>query len=282
MKDHQMFLRQARDGAGPAFALDPSLAEFYDALYGRMLEDCERYRRWERLADLLPADPGPAALAVRFPDGEAKLFVARGLEEMARLMESRHAGLNVRPFADIVREDAPMAGLAAAALAESDGAALGEIAARSRVGFEELVFLLTGWLKPLFTALREGRGFEAALDESSDVRRCPFCGAHPDVAVIMTGKNGRRFLHCALCELLWPYKRIACAVCGSENAGDLEYLAEGPESRYRVDFCRRCNGYIKTVRLGKFEEYDECDPVVENLLTAGMDGAALGRGYRRP
>ena len=169
----------------------------------------------------------------------------------------------------------------AGALLDRDAASLEAFARAHRTGADEAVFLATNWLKPLFIAMADSRG-GAEWEDVDTERSCPFCGHYPEMSLIVAGQEGKRHLSCSLCETRWPFKRIACSVCGNEDAEKLEYLSEEGDDRYRIDLCHVCRGYIKTVRLDKFEEPGECDPAVENILTVHLDSAALKRGFHRP
>jgi FdhE protein len=129
-------------------------------------------------------------------------------------------------------------------------------------------------------ALRERSSL--LINETETDVLCPFCGYYPDMAAIVSGKDGKRFLHCSLCGHRWPFRRIMCAVCGTEDADKLENLTPEGDTRNRIDVCRSCNGYIKTLRFDSIDALDECDLSVENIFTAGLDSAALKKGFSRP
>jgi FdhE protein len=111
---------------------------------------------------------------------------------------------------------------------------------------------------------------------------CPVCGYLPDMEKIVESAEGKKYLHCALCEYEWVYRRIGCAVCGSEDADSLGFLEEEKKTPYRIDYCEKCMGYIKSMRIPKFQDMGRYDLAVENILTAYLDTWAIQRGYSRP
>jgi FdhE protein len=77
---------------------------------------------------------------------------------------------------------------------------------------------------------------------------CPVCGSAPKLADL-SGEGGKRTLHCSLCEAAWPYQRLRCPFCENDNREELGYLRAEKEEGLRVDFCDRCNHYLKTIDL---------------------------------
>ena len=77
---------------------------------------------------------------------------------------------------------------------------------------------------------------------------CPVCGSAPGLADL-SGEGGKRRLHCSLCEAAWSYQRLRCPFCENDNQKELGYLRAEKEEGLRVDFCDRCNHYLKTIDL---------------------------------
>ena len=102
---------------------------------------------------------------------------------------------------------------------------------------------------------------------------CPVCGGRPNCA-LLEEERGARQLMCSRCNSLWPYARVGCAFCESKEK-QIYYPSE--DGVYRLYVCPACNDYLKTMDLrGVFREVH---PVVERLLTVGMDLAAKQEGY---
>ncbi len=282
MNDRLAYLDTHGKKALEAGILTGEMLAFYRALYAYHAEEYTRYRGSPDLPvpghDEIPiASRGRDAI---FAEAGERLLVP-GLAPLAEIIGTHHPGLDIGPLGDYLAGDSPKWKELAGALLDRDAAAMETHARACRVGGDETVFLVTNWLKPFFVALAEARG-EITGEDGDEGRSCPFCGYYPEISLIVAGREGKRLLSCTLCETRWPFKRIACAVCGTENADALEYLSMEGDDRYRIDLCHSCRGYIKTVRLDKFVEPEECDPAVENLLTVHLDSAAIKRGFHRP
>ena len=102
---------------------------------------------------------------------------------------------------------------------------------------------------------------------------CPVCGGRPDLALFEQTKGARQLL-CSRCNGLWNYQRIGCPFCRSEEKQTYHLSEDGV---YRLYVCPTCNRYLKTVDLR--EIHRQVFPLVERLLTVGMDLAARQQGY---
>jgi formate dehydrogenase maturation protein FdhE len=108
---------------------------------------------------------------------------------------------------------------------------------------------------------------------------CPACGAPPRLAELR-GPERERVLRCGRCLTAWAFPRLACPACGERDHRRLGYLHESEQGDYRrADVCDGCKTYLKAVAvLGPLA----ADALLEqDLMTAGLDFAALERGYRR-
>ena len=102
---------------------------------------------------------------------------------------------------------------------------------------------------------------------------CPVCGGRPNFALLEEERGARRLM-CSRCNSLWPYARVGCPFCESTEK-QVYYPSE--DGVYRLYVCPSCKDYLKTMDLrGVFREVH---PVVERLLTVGMDLAARQEGY---
>lgn len=106
---------------------------------------------------------------------------------------------------------------------------------------------------------------------------CPLCGGPPVLAETRTARNGqdglkpavRRWMHCPFCASRWVVPSLDCPSCGSTAKGDAKYLFTKEEPELRIDFCRSCNHYIKTIDGDKIG-----DPIhvgIELLTAAHLD-----------
>jgi FdhE protein len=91
---------------------------------------------------------------------------------------------------------------------------------------------------------------------------------------LLEKESGARKLVCSRCASLWPYRRLGCPFCESQ-AKQTYYPSK--DGVYRLYVCPDCNRYLKTIDLR--EVYRKVYPMVERLLTVGMDLAAQQEGY---
>ncbi|MCL7453970.1 MAG: formate dehydrogenase accessory protein FdhE [Anaerolineae bacterium] len=103
---------------------------------------------------------------------------------------------------------------------------------------------------------------------------CPVCGGRPNFS-LLEAKRGARRLICSRCNSLWQYSRVGCPFCRSKEKQT--YFAS-EDGVYRLYVCPDCKRYLKTIDLRDLER--PVQPVVERLLTVGMDLAAQAEGLR--
>ncbi len=106
---------------------------------------------------------------------------------------------------------------------------------------------------------------------------CPVCGGRAGMDEL-AGDEGRRSLCCSGCFFKWPFKRIKCPYCGTEDPAVLSYFTAG-DGPTRVAVCRACSRYIKTrdSRVGDADVPLE----VEDLATLHLDLMAAKEGFER-
>jgi len=279
MQNHASHFRDRVKKAGSGAAVPAEMVEFYDGLFDYLQKQHAFYSASGLLPTLQPHDLPVADKGKHIFSEQSLRLLASGIEPLIRLMAAHHPGMTLEPLRGAL-EGGALSDFAGAFLTK-DAGLLERLALTHKADRDQAVFIITNLLKPFLAALREANaGLVIQPDESR--RLCPFCGHYPDMAAIVGVRDGKRFLHCSLCENRWPYRRIACAVCGCEDADKLEFLSREEYPRYRIDLCHACGGYIKTVRLDKFEDADACDLAVENICTPHFDAAALQAGFRRP
>lgn len=106
---------------------------------------------------------------------------------------------------------------------------------------------------------------------------CPVCGSRPGMAELQ-GDEGRRVLCCSACSFSWPFKRLQCPFCGTEDSAKLSYFTAG-EGATRVDACSACSRYIKTRDSRKGASDVPLD--IEDLVSIHLDMVAAREGYER-
>lgn len=103
---------------------------------------------------------------------------------------------------------------------------------------------------------------------------CPVCGSKPNMA-LLEKESGKRYLSCGLCETKWRFQRLGCPYCSNEQSEF--FTVEGME-KYRVYFCKKCQGYIKTVDEKKTGD-KEVNLFWEDINTVQLDILAMHEGY---
>jgi FdhE protein len=138
-----------------------------------------------------------------------------------------------------------------------------------------LLFLAQLAMRPSLRALRNS--ISEQIDKGGwDYGYCPLCGSQPNMAYF--DKTGKRHLHCELCGEEWPHPRLNCPFCQAQEQKSLGYFHSEQEEGFRVDFCRKCNRYIKTVDKRIVE--DAAPMEVEYLATIHLDLIAHKHGFK--
>ncbi|MCU0847460.1 MAG: formate dehydrogenase accessory protein FdhE [Spirochaetes bacterium] len=203
----------------------------------------------------------------------------QALDALVKIIARYNPGLDAGRCAGILAADNTSVEKIISIILTKDSGALLKLAETSKTGFEEFAFIVINWLKPFFISAREL--LNTPVQNEDNMNLCPFCGSYPDMGFIDPEKEGKRLLRCSLCENIWEFKRIACAVCGTEDHDSLEVFTDEDNKRYRIEACHACGGYLKTVKLNKFEAVDDCDLSIENIISASMDAGAMKKGFKR-
>ena len=148
-----------------------------------------------------------------------------------------------------------------------------------KVDLEPMVlkFLIHMALRPSLNTLKESV-IEKIQKDSWNYGYCPLCGSFPDMACL--GEEGKRFLHCELCGYEWYYPRLKCPFCENDEPKKLGYFESEEEEGFRVDFCKKCNRYIKTLDMRVIEAPAPLE--LENLITLLLDMLANDQGFKNP
>ncbi|MBP7738702.1 MAG: formate dehydrogenase accessory protein FdhE [Spirochaetes bacterium] len=281
MEDHIAYLNDKNKTIQAGGVLTDDMISFYQDLFSYHRKQFDRIINDPRLPKIIETDLPVSKNGKAKVDGTALAdLLLPGLAPIIEIVETRNPGLHLEPLHQAVASDPGTLSRILDAVLDMDADRLNQFAITHKISPDGTIFVLINWLKPFFISLREKS--DILNPDTLDSPYCPFCGNQPDMAAIVPGSEGKRFLHCSLCENRWAYKRIACAVCGTEDAAMLEYLSAENDSRHRLDLCATCKGFMKTVCLEKFEDIEGCDLTVENILTASLDSAALKEGYHKP
>lgn len=176
---------------------------------------------------------------------------------------------------DLTKSDSDWASRLFRAVLEKDDKNLRRMGKETDLDPKALQFLAQLALKPSLQALRNSVSEE--IDKGGwDYGYCPLCGSQPNMAYF--DKTGKRHLHCELCGEEWPHPRLDCPFCRAQAQKSLGYFHSEQEEGFRVDFCRNCNRYIKTVDKRIVE--DAAPMEVEYLATIHLDLLANRHGFK--
>lgn len=161
------------------------------------------------------------------------------------------------------------------AILRDDKKALSRIAKEVDLDPMVLQFLGGMAIKPSLSALRDS--ISDTIDRVGwEHGYCPLCGSRPDMAFFE--KTGKRYLHCELCGEEWPFPRVRCPFCDNHDHETLGYFQAEEEEGFRVDFCKQCQRYVKTIDKRVFEEPAPLE--LENLATIHLDLLATEHGFK--
>ena len=242
----------------------------------------------EGAADGVAIDlPDPSLDAVKLREGfpllspkDLPLPLDRAAALLGRILD--HLSRSGRPDAEGLKQavkrfhanEAWARGLFEAVLSE-DPARFERAARDVDLDPQGLEFLARVALRPFMERLREAAA-DRMPGEAWGRGTCPLCGSLPDMACLV--ESGKRRLHCSLCGMEWPYPRLRCPFCATDDHERLGYLTVEGEEGARVDVCEACRRYLKTVDRRVLETAAPLD--LEHLATLHLDLIAAERGYR--
>jgi len=106
---------------------------------------------------------------------------------------------------------------------------------------------------------------------------CPVCGSLPSLLYLIG--QGERWATCSWCGAEWVLHRLQCCYCDNRAHESLGYLYIEDEPGYRVQYCRLCKFYFKTVDLR--ERDDNRYFPLEDWTTLHLDLLAQEAGWRQ-
>jgi formate dehydrogenase maturation protein FdhE len=119
--------------------------------------------------------------------------------------------------------------------------------------------------------------------------RCPTCGGLPALAEhrsesASTGEcdlgstSTCKWMHCLFCGSGWSVPPLECPACGSTRAGDARYFFHPEEPELRIEFCKGCRRYVKSVDADKIA--GRIHVGLEALTTTHLDTIARERDLK--
>lgn len=281
MPDHTLYFSRLKDETVREGYLSQEMADFYEDLFAFQKE---------RITSGTGADFSSNIDITSFPaldpeklsfEGEVQEELKKDITGLLGIIEKYHPGINTQYIADAVEDRWDHLASSIAILFMHDTEKLGQAAEEMKIGLDEYIFILVNWVKPLMS-LVSASSMEGVDTDEWLAPVCPFCGYLADMGKIIEARDNRRMLHCGICEYEWYFPRVTCAICENTDTETLGYLSVSDDSPYRVDYCDKCKGYIKTLRIPKMQEESRYDLTVENLVTTWLDASAMELGYRRP
>jgi len=281
MLEHKKYLEQVENKILQEGLLSSQLIDFYKSIY-------DYQGKYYNIYSMKPFSP-----SISFPElpaidvnnvtfiAEMRSLLMEGVSPLLSIISSYHNRMNFDYFLNNLSTNISMVGDCIRALLKRDNRGLNRFAGDNQIGFNEFIFILINWFKPLFVYLMDENRVKIDNDNWFE-SNCPFCGYLPDMAMIVESMDGKRYLHCALCEYKWQFKRISCTICENIGIDSLGYFVTDKEEPYRIDYCEKCKGYIKGIRIPQNRDPDTFDLTVENLITAYLDSSAIKRGYLMP
>jgi formate dehydrogenase accessory protein FdhE len=141
----------------------------------------------------------------------------------------------------------------------------------------QLQFFPMAFLQPIAEAIAEQNAEE--VQDWQEIT-CPQCGWPPQVALIRddTEIKGQRLMVCSLCSTFWPFPRSTCPHCRETESDKLVYHVSDAMPYIRVEECKSCRGYIKSVDL---RLNGNAVPLVEDLASVELDVWCEERGLEK-
>jgi FdhE protein len=120
--------------------------------------------------------------------------------------------------------------------------------------------------------------FERWRNEDQWLRSyCPTCGSLPAMSQLVGVDQARqRLLCCGCCGTRWQYRRTRCPFCEIAEDDRLGALMIEGESGLRIDYCKSCQGYLKTY-AGEGSE----SVLLADWTSIHLDLVACDRGLKR-
>jgi len=107
---------------------------------------------------------------------------------------------------------------------------------------------------------------------------CPVCGSLP--ALLVLEDQGERRGYCSWCGAEWHLHRLQCPTCDNRCHESLAYMYAEDEPRYRIQYCRLCKCYFKSI-----DTREDIDPPylpLEEWTTLHLDLLAQKSGWKQP
>lgn len=149
-----------------------------------------------------------------------------------------------------------------------------EAAKESDVKAELLLYLVSALIQPGLEEI--ARQIDSQFQDKWWQGSCPVCGR---ISVVAKNRYGKRFLVCSYCGTEYLFDNFFCVHCGNNDPYTLKFIAIETNPAFKIDFCTKCNQYIKVLEETKLK-----DPIprgLEDILTLNLDFLAKDAGLVR-
>ena len=149
-----------------------------------------------------------------------------------------------------------------------------EAAKESDVKTELLLYIISALIQPFLEEI--ARKIDSQFPDKWWQGSCPVCGRIPAAA---KNRCGKRFLVCTYCGTEYLSDNFFCVHCGNKDPYTLKFIAVEAKPEFKIDFCTKCNHYIKVIEENKLK-----DPIpkgFEDILTLNLDFLAKDAGLVR-
>lgn len=110
---------------------------------------------------------------------------------------------------------------------------------------------------------------------------CPVCGGYPDFSALDPRHHDHELV-CERCQAIWEIRYQGCLFCGESDPEQRGFYGT-EDGLYRVEVCDSCGHYLKMVNTQESRKLQTPPrPLVDRLLTPGLDLLAAQEGYSRP
>ncbi len=230
----------------------------------------------ERVAAQVPVERWLARVIAAEPEGPRLQLEGLPLAEMLPLMDALLDAMAGVGTPVMIEQAARMRDASVAERRELLGGAL----TPDTSGADGPGFHIRTFVEAVVTPLASRVLPIADPPEGSTSGVCRACGAPPVVATLRDLPNalGSRGLLCGRCGTEQRIRRLTCVRCGETAADRLHIHSAESVPHVRVDECRSCASYLKTVDLRK---RGDAVPQVDDLATLELDLWARERGLKR-
>jgi len=149
-----------------------------------------------------------------------------------------------------------------------------EAAKESDVKIELLLYIISALIQPFLEEF--ARKIDSQFPDKWWQGSCPVCGRIPVAAKI---RDSKRFLVCTYCGTEYLSDNFFCVHCDNKDPYTLKFIAIEANPAFKIDFCTKCNHYIKVLEETKLK-----DPIpkgFEDILTLNLDFVAKDAGLVR-